>query len=859
MLRKGKIEARLKEMQQRAWQLMKQQVFMNRNWAIRQIEPAERVDAKTEAMRGDWLEAATMPMMVHDILLAHGLVPEEMLVGWCDGAIWVDDFDWLYRCIFSADPQAAGYLTFQGLDTLCDVYLNGELVARHDSFFLSEQVELTGRLQEENCVLLHFHNVKGALAAMEISPEWDANMLKSKLIRKPTHDFPRVERADCDYQGAHPWFTPIGVYRDVVLTLTDGPLFGESDLRADLQEDGSGVVRLATSGPLNDAEQAAALALVMQVTYPDGQVERVQAACQVVDGDWQAELQLQVDAPALWWPRGFGPQNLYRVQMQLVMDGVARDAMDKWVGFKKVENPSSMEFLVNGKRVRLYGGSMDPLQGYTHVWQPERARRMFDMVENANMNMLRIWGQGDPYPDAFYEEADRRGILIWQEFFMGHGSYPDNVAFRQTVVAEARELVLRLRHHACILMWCGGNESIMGAEQDWKKVIGDVILLEDFPKLMAELDPGRYYHPSSPYGGEWANDPREGDYHTYNCVLEYPYEQYPNFLSECIRTAPPVIHSLRRFVRGDLWPAGYTGKFMYEDTFPFPDNWAERTHHGAKGHIKTGPYWEFYDADTPEQLIYRFAAGYGKDLRKEIERCRMGSPDGNVPQSKRTKGYCSCKLLDTWPKIYCAVIDFFQEGFIPYYTTKRALQPLLLCFDKKDSIRLWLVNDSAEDFKGSIKFGLYHLTGEQYTVEKTFPVEMGQGESGIVFDLAELRFFRKDSALTAILYDEAGNEVTTCIDYVTEERRLKFPDADLTVLPRDGKLYVTSSTFAHCVEVYGDSNGDPFGWLFSDNYFDLLPGVTKVIEVVDGPAKGFVGMKPHYSQKPAVKIGVVRP
>ncbi len=83
------------------------------------------------------------------------------------------------------------------------------------------------------------------------------------------------------------------------------------------------------------------------------------------------------------------------------------------------------------EKVRLFGGSLDPLQGYTHCYQPEREQRLFEMVENANMNTLRIWGEGIPLPDAFYEECDRRGILVWQEFFLGHGAYPDSQKIRE--------------------------------------------------------------------------------------------------------------------------------------------------------------------------------------------------------------------------------------------------------------------------------------------------------------------------------------------------------------------------------------------------------------------------------------------
>jgi hypothetical protein len=310
------------------------------------------------------------------------------------------------------------------------------------------------------------------------------------------------------------------------------------------------------------------------------------------------------------------------------------------------------------------------------------------------------------------------------------------------------------------------------------------------------------------------------------------------------------MHSLRRFIKGDLWPAGYDGKFRHEDAFPFPDNWAKRTCFVVRGEIKTGPYWEYYDADNAEQLIYRFAAAYGKDLRKELERVRMGSPDGNVPQSKRSKGFFSCKLLDTWPKVYCAAIDFFQEGFHPYYTTARGMQPLLVCFDRRDSIRLWLCNDSASDFSGKVKLGLYNLTSEKFIAEENIPVKMGQGESGIIRDIAEvLYFFPKETVLYARLTDRQGNFVSESVEYVTEERRLKFPDAALKAETRNGDLIISSDRFARCVEILGESEGNPFGWLFSDNYFDLMPGVERRIKITDGPDHGTISLKPHYSDK----------
>ncbi|EMS70009.1 beta-mannosidase [Ruminiclostridium cellobioparum] len=824
---------------------MKNTVLLDKNWCIKKILPAESIDPRDYAVDDrDWLTISSMPAQVHDVLLEHGLISEEMLLGWCEDAVWTDEYDWVYRCFFTCGPSEGAYLNFAGLDTIADIYLNGVKIGRHDDFYTSRKIQIAGLLEVNNVLLIHFHNIRGHLKTLELDPSWDNAVMKCKLIRKPIHDFPPDKIEGSNYQGAHPYFSPIGVYRDVTLTIPDGPEIEECELRAVLQDMNCGEIRLAVAG----YGTAKGLNVTVSTTDEAGR-ECAGGECCVkpVLSGWKAELTLPVNDPRLWWPRGFGSQPLYSVRISLFQDGKLCDRIQKSVGFRKIEMPSPLEFIINGKRVRLWGGSMDPLQGYTHCWRPERAKRMFEMVENANMNTLRIWGEGIPYPDEFYDETDRRGILVWQEFFMGHGAYPDTREYQDKCVQEACELVLRLRHRPSLLMWCGGNETIMGAEFQGKTPHGSQILLEAFPKLLSEVDPQRYYHPNSPYGGEYANDPREGDHHTYECVWQYPYADYPNFMSEHIRTAPPVLHSLKKMIRGELWPRDYTGKFLYGTRFPMPDSWARRSHHPAKGELKTGPYWEYYDADTPEELIYRFGAAYGQEVRRGLEMIRMGSSDGNAEPGKRSKGHFSCKLLDTWPKVYCSIIDYFQEAYIPYYATGRAQAPLLVCFDRKDSIRLWLVNDSAQDFSGHIKFGLYSLSKECFLAEKLIDASMPQGEAGILFDLAALHFFPKDCLLAARLEDQNGGVICSSVDYVDIERHLNFPDARLSVSITGNVLNIVSDRFARCVEITGECDGNPFGWLFEDNYFDLMPGETKTVSILGDIPYGRITLKPHYS------------
>jgi beta-mannosidase len=79
------------------------------------------------------------------------------------------------------------------------------------------------------------------------------------------------------------------------------------------------------------------------------------------------------------------------------------------------------------------------------------------------------------------------------------------------------------------------------------------------------------------------------------------------------------------------------------------------------------------------------------------------------------------------------------------------------------------------------------------------------------------------------------------------ERRLTFPDAKLEVKVEDGALVITTDKFARAVHLEGDAGGDPFGWFFEDNYFDLFPGEKKVVRILGDPRSGRITAKPWYS------------
>lgn len=812
---------------------MKERIELKKNWKIKQ-----------EGTDIPWITANSFPAQVQDILYQKAILPEEFRVGWCREAIFIGETDWLYRCSFSGRPGKRCRLLFEGLDTVVDIYLNGEFLGFCNDFYFPAVFDITGRLKEKNTLKLHFKSPLRYMEEQEWDSRWNGGVLRCKTVRKPIHDFPPEQETEgSNYQGAVPYFTPVGIYAPVYLEYYEEEEILETNFRTEVKDDGRGVLQVQAQG--TGSPDCIDIRLFSQNA---GEILAFRKCVSVGNGgNWRLEEKLEIPEPPLWNPRGFGRQDLCRAEVVLYKNGEITDQTQVFVGFRKIEMPAPLAFLINGKLVRLFGGSLDPMQGYTHCYEKKRADRLFELIENANMNTLRIWGEGIPLPDEFYEECDRRGILVWQEFFLGHGAYPDSEEIRQSCIREAEALVKRLRHHPCILMWCGGNETIMGAQFQQTEPYGSSIALEDFREVVKKHDAERYYHPNSPWGGEWADDPREGDFHTYDCVWEYPYKDYPNFISEHIRTSPPVMHSLKKIIHGSLWEKGYTGKVLNPGDGIMPDNWLERTNVGASAQRKTASYWEYYDGETPEDFIYRFGASYGKEIRRYAEQVRIGSKEPSDFLS-RSKGYFACKLVDTWPKLYCAPIDFFQEVYIPYYALKRAFIPVCICFQKEESIRLWCVNDSPREVRKKIKFGLLDLETEKVVQCEYRTVTVAQGCGEMVFDYSEYGFFSKNSILFAGFEDTDKREEYIVIDYVDIERHLKFRDPDLQVNLQGDTVVLKARHFARCVELLGEQGEDSFGWIFEDNYFDMLPGQERRIKVKGNKTWGTIRVKPRYGK-----------
>ena len=192
---------------------------------------------------------------------------------------------------------------------------------------------------------------------------------------------------------------------------------------------------------------------------------------------------VEIDNPPLWWPAGQGAQKFYTYTVT-----VGSETISRRIGLRKIEvdcTDGGMAFKVNGRPIFMKGANWIPCSAFENKQTPERYRDLLESAKAANMNMIRLWGGGQYEKDVFYDLCDELGLLVWHDQMFACGRYPANdPQFADLVARECAHQFRRLRDHASIALWCGGNEC---------KAPVAVI------KAMAEKhDPSRMFWPSSP-------------------------------------------------------------------------------------------------------------------------------------------------------------------------------------------------------------------------------------------------------------------------------------------------------------------------------------------------------------------------
>ncbi|GHF81708.1 glycoside hydrolase family 2 protein [Streptomyces filamentosus] len=500
---------------------------------------------------------AQVPGCVHTDLLAAGVIPDPFLGRNETEIAWVGRRAWSYGTELAHDSgHERSELVFEGLDTVAEVLLDGAPLGSARNMHRVHRFDVTGR--------------SGPLEVRFGSAYDEAERVRALTGDRPNvypEPFQYVRKMACSFGWDWgPTVVTAGMWRPVRIEHWSTARLAE--VRPLVTVDGAtGHVELRVRTARTDS--GAGRPLTLRATVAGVVAETSFEGAETV-------LRLEVPEPELWWPRGYGSQPLYGLDVEL-LDGAGTplDAWSRRIGFRTVTVDRSPDahgtgftFVVNGVRIFARGVNWIPDDVLPSRITPERYRTRLAQAADANVDLVRIWGGGIYEDDAFYDACDELGLMVWQDFLFACAAYPEEQPLRGEVEAEARDNVVRLMPHPSLVLWNGNNENLWGfRDWDWEEPLagdswGEGYYLGVLPRIVAELDPTRPYAAGSPWSGSWdhhPNDPRHGTHHSWEVWNRRDYADYrtevPRFCSEFGWQAPPAISTLRRALPGeDLAP-----------------------------------------------------------------------------------------------------------------------------------------------------------------------------------------------------------------------------------------------------------------------------------------------------------------
>lgn len=804
---------------------------LHTNWTFCQVGDTLWSDAK-------------VPGTVHQDLLNHNRIPNPFY-GMNEEAVqWVENEDWMYRTSFVVDEQQLGrdaaVLELDGLDTYADVFLNGALILRSDNMFVGHKIEVKPVLRKGvNQLLVRFRS-----PVKEVLPQLQTNGFDYPASNDHSPWRTSVYTRKAPYSYGWDWgirLATCGIWRPVRLVFSDVARIEDYYVCQDAVTQAKADVdnRLEIN---NVTSSTVSALLKVDYHYSDSDTKEIKKQIELRPGANTVSLPVSIENPHLWMPNGWGEPSLYKFTASLSVDGVEIAKQERNVGLRTVrvvmdddEHGKSFYFVVNGKPMFAKGANFIPDDALLPNVTQERYKRIFEDVKAANMNMLRVWGGGIYEDDEFYDEADRNGILIWQDFMFACSSYPHDPLFVGRVESEAEYNIKRLRGHASLAMWCGNNE-IYEAMRYWgwqRKYSAEafaemergynVLFRELLPQMVERLDGTRFYIHSSPYEANWGRPDswKTGDSHNWGTWHgRKPFESFdtdvPRFMSEYGFQAFPEMKTIRTFAE----------EKDFELESPVMNAHQKADIGNALIKQTMGLYYKV--PEKFEDLVYVGLVLQGQGMRHGIEAHRRNRP------------YCMGSLFwqlnDSWPVVSWSGIDYYGNWKALMYQSKRAFAPILINAIKEgDDLCVYLVSDELQDHDGvRLDVELMDFDGKAHG--KWTQSGMLAANSSVLFmkkRAGELqgKLSAANSLLHFTLKDKNGATLADDVFYFAYPKDQKLPEANIetSVRRRGDAIEMTLKTDKLARDIFVEVPVQ--GVRFTDNFFDLLPGQRKKITI----------------------------
>ena len=738
-----------------------------------------------------YVNAGALPDMNHDDNLM--LASESFFNG-----------DFIYTRHFDIPEEMRGkriFLNFDGINWKAEITLNGNNLGRIEGAFKRGKFDITSYLKNKNnnlYVLIHANdNPGGVKVKTEKNTDYNGGILGAD---NPTF------HATIGWD----WISTIrgrdiGIWDDVYLTSSGDVTLSDPVVTTILAVNDT----LATMTPAvmltNHSEQPVTGTLHGHIGDICFEKQVTLAAGEEIEESFSPEMypQLKSQRMRLWWPNGYGEPYLYDASFSFTVDGVQADAISYKAGIrevKTVDKDTKLRIYINNRRLIPLGGNWAFSENNLNY----RGREFDAAVRHhreMNYNMIRNW-VGMTGDKEFFEACDRYGIMVWQDFWLANpadGPDPDDETM---FMDNAKDFVLKIRNHPCIGIYCGRNEGYPPKTLD-----------DGLRNVVATLHPGLDYISSSAddgvsgHGPYWALSPKE-----------YFEKQTGKLHTE--RGMPNVMtfEGLSRTLDAEhLWPQNlYWGRHDYT---------MEGAQRGASFNQLIAD--NFGEPTSTEEFC-----DWAQWINYEGYRAMYESG------SKDRMGLLIWMSHPCWPSMVWQTYDYYLEPTAAYYGVKHACEPLHVQWNPVSNY-VEIVNRSAGHQQGIVKASIIDLNGKTlweqvqgYVIDEDMTLDMMQvevpdGISGVYF-------------LRLTLTDDKGI-VRSMNDYVNstiDNDRTALHDlrtAQLSINAKGKSITITNAGDLPAVmlrlNLKGDDGEQILPVIYSDNYFHLMPGESRTIDI----------------------------
>ncbi len=795
-------------------------MLINNNWTMRRTDSGRRLPA-------------TVPGSVYGDLLSNREIEDPF---WKDNEIEVlklMDYDYEYETFFDADERflysTQTVIRFEGLDTLADVYLNGEHIITANNMHRIWEKDVKDLLKGKgNTLKVVFH-----------SP--------TKFIAKAFSEAPTLGTEDC-MQGfvhlrkAHYMFgwdwgahlPDMGIMRDVSLISYNSVRLNSVNF---IQHHGNDIT-LEIIPEFDVLDGSKELTVEYEVTAPEGTVSTYRGQ----------DNMISVSPDNRWWPRGYGKQNLYTVTVNIYDGESLLDSMTRRVGIRTITMDRTPDkwgerfcVCVNGINIFAMGADYIPEDHLLGRVTPETTRKLLEKAVFANFNSIRVWGGGYYPDDWFYDLCDEMGIIIWQDFMFACAVYDLTPEFEANIRAEFKDNIIRLRHHASLGLMCGNNEMEQFVKEGvWVTKPSEI---EDYtrmyeqilPSMMKELAPQVFYWPASPSSGGGFDEPQDenrGDVHYWDVWHgNKPFSEYRKFhfryLSEFGFQSFPSVKTIETITDDE--------RDMNIFSYIMERHQRNGSANGKIMNYMQQTYRYPTDFDT---LIYASQLLQADAIRYGVEHFRRNRNDD------RCMGAVYWQFNDCWPVASWSSVDYEGRLKALHYYARRFFAPVMISCEEEG-----MLGSSQElvrlpfSFNKSVRFCVSNETLEDKAVQISWQIRDSKAsvlksseivrsvpkQTSLWLDKEELPgidIYNEYVSYQASIGDEVISEGTVIFSL---PKYFRFIDPNLRYEVDGNMITVHADSYAGSVEIRNDNDD----LILTDNFFDMNAG-TKTVKVLSG-------------------------